>query len=254
MSTPPPPPPTPGMTGSPSSPAKKRPAWKNWWFWVIVVLILLLISALAGGGENGIDATSDAPSSDVAAAPTAADGETVEPSEVESTPEETPPPEPEGIGDGSWIVPQDMKPGLYRTSDPGDGCYWERVKNFSGGFNSIIANGNAIGGPIVIEIQKSDGGFNSEGCGTWTTDVSQVSDSRTEVGDGIWIVGTDLAPGTYRATVPGGSCYWARLRSFDGGLNSILANDLPPKGNAIIEIPPDDAGFETHGCGTWKKA
>jgi hypothetical protein len=158
------------------------------------------------------------------------------------------------FGDGSWVVPQDVKPGIYRARDPGPNCYWQRVKNFRGGLNSIIANGLAIGGPIVIEVKRSDAGVESNGCGEWTTNLSRASQSRDSVGDGIWIVKTDMAPGTYRTTVRGGNCYWARLRAFDGGLNSVAANALPPRGGAVVEIGPADAGFETHGCGTWKKA
>lgn len=188
---------------------------------------------------------------------------TVEP---EPTEEPTAEPEPEPtedpapnekpaptFEDGAWVVGEDIEPGIYRAPDPSGGCYWERLRDFSGGLNSIIANGLAIGGPIVVEIDKSDEGFSSRGCGPWSADLSQVSVSKTRAGGGIWIIGTDLSPGTYRSTVPGGTCYWARLRDFRSDLNSILANDLPGRGSAIVEIKSSDAGFETHDCGTWEK-
>lgn len=67
--------------------------------------------------------------------------------------------------------------------------------------------------------------------------------------DGIWKVGAEIAPGTYRNS--GGSfCHWARLSGFSGDLGDILANDLP-SGSALVTIRPSDLGFETNGCGTW---
>jgi hypothetical protein len=248
MSSLPPPPPAPSTPG--------KPVWKRWWLWAGVVAVLVVIGAIAAGStsDSSNEAASSSPTTEPAEEPSPT--ESAEPtSEPIEAPTEEPSPEPEGptIEDGTWLVPDEVKPGIYRAAAPGTDCYWERVKNFTGGLNSIIANGNAGGGPIVIEIAKSDNGFTSDGCGPWSSELSQASTSRTSVGDGIWIVGTDMAPGTYRTTVPGGNCYWARLRSFDGGLNSILANDLPGRGSAIVEIRPTDTGFETSGCGTWEK-
>lgn len=218
-----------------------------------MVIVVGIIGLAAGGGTESADTspTVPAPSEVPGALPT--DKPTAQSSE-EPAAEPSSKPAGRTINDGTWVVNDEIKPGIYRAPDPGGNCYWERLKDFTGGFNSIIANGNAVGGPIVVEIEKSDKGFTSDGCGPWASDLSQVSASRTSVGDGIWIVGTDMAPGTYRTTVPGGNCYWARLRGFDSGnLNNILANDLPGKGSAIVEITPSDAGFETSGCGIWKK-
>jgi len=242
-----PPPPVPTVTPPPA----KKPIWKRWWFWVGVVVVLLVIGVVAGGNS---DSSNEAASSSPTTEPTE------EPSPTEAatpTPELTEAPSPEPkipmIEDGTWLVPDEVKPGIYRALTPSDNCYWERVKNFTGGLNSIIANGNAVGGPMLIEIAKTDKGFTSDGCGPWSSDLSGASTSPTSVGDGIWMVGYDMRPGTYRTTVPGGTCYWARLRNFGGSLDSILANDLPGKGSAIVEIKPSDAGFETSGCGTWKR-
>lgn len=170
------------------------------------------------------------------------------------SPEASPqaPPAP-SFDDGTWIVSEDIKAGTYRAASPGADCYWQRLRNFSGGLNSILANGLAIGGPIVVEVKRTDEGFSSDGCGPWSGDLSRVSTSKSRIGDGIWIMGTDAAPGTYRTNVPGGNCYWARLRDFSGGLNSIIANDLPGRGSAIVELRSTDAGFETHDCGTWER-
>jgi hypothetical protein len=157
------------------------------------------------------------------------------------------------FGDGIWVVGEDIKPGIYRNKDSGSGCYWERMKNFAGGMNSIIANGLATGGPIVVEIHKSDNGFTSQDCGEWTSDLSRVSLNRTKITDGIWIVGVDVQPGTYRNQNPGSDCYWERMRDFSQGLNSTIANGIPGGANAIVEIHGADEGFTSQGCGTWTR-
>ena len=71
----------------------------------------------------------------------------------------------------------------------------------------------------------------------------------TQFGDGTWIVGQDIAAGTYR-TYGGSNCYWERDRDFSGGLNSIIANDNAA-GPAIVTIRPTDRGFTTKSCGEW---
>jgi hypothetical protein len=65
--------------------------------------------------------------------------------------------------------------------------------------------------------------------------------------EGTWEVGTDIKAGTYRTREPVGTCYWARLKGFDGDLDDIIANDLVV-GYGIVTISKKDVGFETNGC------
>ena len=60
----------------------------------------------------------------------------------------------------------DIAPGSYAFGG-GSGCYWARLRNFSGTLEAIIANDNASGRAIV-QIARSDRGFQSNGCGTWS--------------------------------------------------------------------------------------
>jgi hypothetical protein len=167
-----------------------------------------------------------------------------------SSPAAQPSPTGNTFGPGTWIVGKDIEPGTYRAATPGQNCYWERESNFTGSLNSIASNGNSIGGPIVVTIDAKDAGFKSEGCGEWSDDINTpVTASQTTFGDGIFIVGVDISPGTYRVDARNG-CYWQRMKSFDGGLNSIVANDNV-KGSTIVQISPRDAGFESNQCGTW---
>jgi hypothetical protein len=80
----------------------------------------------------------------------------------------------------------------------------------------------------------------------------QVSPFSSFSGDGNYIVGTDIQPGTYRTRVPSGNCYYARLSGFGGSNGDILAN-TNTDGPAVITIAPTDKGFQTSSCGTWTK-
>jgi hypothetical protein len=75
------------------------------------------------------------------------------------------------FSDGTYEVNVDIAPGTYKTTVPANSrnCYWQRSKDVSGDFDSIIANANSKSGtPVVVKILKSDAGFTSNGCGTWT--------------------------------------------------------------------------------------
>jgi hypothetical protein len=165
-----------------------------------------------------------------------------------------PTPKPASFGEGDLIVGADVRPGTYRTRQPAFLCYWERLSGFSGGLNDIIANGSGSGYSVVT-IGKSDKGFSSSGCGTWTADLSQVKRPGAPIAeDGTYIVGTDVTPGTWRSRGGGSfACYAARLSGFGGTLNDIISNEIGTNGGLIVTIARSDAGFETSGCGKWER-
>ncbi len=68
-------------------------------------------------------------------------------------------------------------------------------------------------------------------------------------GDGTFLVGEEVVPGTYRSS-GNGSCYYARLSALTGSLDAIIANGNS-NGQQIVTIASTDAGFETSGCGGW---
>ena len=72
------------------------------------------------------------------------------------------------IGPGTYVVGAEIKPGYYKTKGPDeDGiCYWARLKDLSGGLNSIINNGIAEG-PTTIQILRTDKAFETRGCQPW---------------------------------------------------------------------------------------
>jgi hypothetical protein len=153
------------------------------------------------------------------------------------------------FGEGTQRVGRDVAPGTYRSRG-GDGCYWARLRSFSGGVNAILANANPSG-PTLVTIKRTDKGFESSSCATWTSNLSRITKSKTRFGEGAFIVRTDIAPGTYRSR-GGNGCYWARLRSFSGGVTSIIAN-ANPTGASVVTIGRTDKGFESSSCATWTR-
>jgi hypothetical protein len=179
--------------------------------------------------------------------------------DAEESPE--PSPEPPGpsptparprfrtFGDGQHVVGEDIRPGTYRTREPSTGCYWARLKGFSGELDDIAANENT-NFPTIVTIYATDKGFESNDCGEWTSDLSAITSSRTRFDDGVFIVGTDMRAGTYRST-PQDGCYWARLSGFSGELRHTIANDNTDA-QAVVRIRSTDKGFESSGCGPWR--
>jgi hypothetical protein len=78
----------------------------------------------------------------------------------------------------------------------------------------------------------------------------------TAFGDGIYVVGIDIVPGTYATTgvTAGGigMCSWSRLKDTSGNFDSIIANDAQ-QGPTTVTITKTDGLFETAGCNTWQE-
>lgn len=82
-----------------------------------------------------------------------------------------------------------------------------------------------------------------------TTPTAVPSPTAAGLRDGTFVVGAQMAPGTYRA--PGGDrCYWARLSGFGGAISEIIANENA-RGPVVVTIAPTDKGFLARGCGAW---
>ena len=72
----------------------------------------------------------------------------------------------------------------------------------------------------------------------------------TTFGDGIHVVGTDIAPGTYRNSSSSAGCYWERLSGFGGTFGEIIANEFAAY-RQVVTIEETDVGFSSEDCGTW---
>ena len=102
--------------------------------------------------------------------------------------------------------------------------------------------------------RSSDKAFKTDsGCGTWFQ--TERRGLQANITPGMWVVRSQVNPGTYRATVSSG-CYWERLRHFEGTLGGIIANDfVSSAGQQLVEIRASDVGFQSNdACGTWTPA
>jgi hypothetical protein len=79
---------------------------------------------------------------------------------------------------GTWLVGAQISSGTYQAN-ASSGCYWERLRDFTGDFTSIIANNFVSGaGPQLVSIAAGDVGFTTNSsCGTWTRVSSQTGTS-----------------------------------------------------------------------------
>jgi hypothetical protein len=222
---------------------------------IVLLATVTLMSAGCAEAGSSAETTVDAPSNAV---------ETPEPPDATTSPageESAAPTEPPSVPpaafvtfeDGTLEVGTDLKPGTYRLREAASFCYWARLKGLGGDLGEIIANENISDGYGVVSIVKTDKGFESSGCGEWSSDLSRVTpDTSTIEADGTYIVGTDIKAGKWRSS-GGDLCYWARLKNFGGTLGAIIANKNVMSGKALVTIGSKDKGFRTSGCGTWKR-
>jgi hypothetical protein len=81
------------------------------------------------------------------------------------TPPSASPTEP--FGPGTWLVVEEIAPGLWQNSDSSEGCSWARLSRLDGEPSATTAHGSGFS-VLVVEITKADYAFDSWGCGTWT--------------------------------------------------------------------------------------
>ena len=84
------------------------------------------------------------------------------------------------------------------------------------------------------------------------TTTTPRSTTAAAVTAGLYEVGSEIQPGTYR-TSGGDGCYWARLRNFDGDLDSVITNGLIRTGPARVTVKRTDVGVEFSGPCAWTK-
>ena len=160
------------------------------------------------------------------------------------------------FGDGTYVVGTEVAPGRYRATSFADTCFWKRLSKFGGAHGSdtgIIAERSAGSGGAIVDIAPSDVGFHSWGCGVWTADLTHSDGRRQSFGDGTFLVGSDIAPGRYRASASTTWCTWERLSGFGGTAEEVVGRAALGGSSFIVEITATDVGFSASGqCGTWQ--
>jgi hypothetical protein len=161
---------------------------------------------------------------------------------------------PTTFGPGQFRVNSRIQPGRYFSDPDGSGCYWERESGLGGRSNDVIANAfiDYDAPQVIVDILSSDVAFMSAACGNWFDEPRE--EAHTDIPPGEWLVGPQIAPGTYHATV-GSGCYWERDRDFQGVTESIIANAfIENRQTAVVSISANDVGFINDGrCGTWTR-
>ncbi len=68
--------------------------------------------------------------------------------------------------------------------------------------------------------------------------------------DGMYLVGTDVAPGRYVATGTGSACYYAAVSDLSGSLNAVVTTHFGDAWGRRVELDEGEY-FETDACGSW---
>ncbi|MFE1201520.1 hypothetical protein ACFW5V_07490 [Streptomyces sp. NPDC058762] len=176
---PPFPPPMPPHT-PPVQPNSRNRAWLK--YGAVALVSLLVGVGMGASGDTGSEAEAAADAK-AGPRPTATVTETAPAAEAEpaatvtktvtetvtAKPKKTKEPGPATTfsGDGEYLVGEDIKAGTYKTAGPQDewGCYWERAKDASGEFGSIIANNN-LEGTGRVTLNKGEY-FKTNRCQEW---------------------------------------------------------------------------------------
>jgi hypothetical protein len=180
-----------------------------------------------------------------APAPTAAPAPTSPPATAAAS--TTPPPPATTFADGEHAVGTSIAAGRYRA--PGSpNCTWTRRTN------QQVVGAWTGRGPAVIDILGTDAVVAASGCGTFSMlppATTSTPPPATSVGEGTWIVGTDLTPGSW-STAGGPSCTWTRVRDFLGTPESVIEQGAATS-VAVVGLDASDAGLVTQGC-TWTRS
>lgn len=84
-------------------------------------------------------------------------------------------------------------------------------------------------------------------------ETTPAKPSKPTIEDGVYHVGEDIAPGTYRLAEPVSSsdlCYWRKSKDAEG--SNIIDNDLGSTGRLQVTLKRGQ-WFEANRCGTWIK-
>lgn len=149
--------------------------------------------------------------------------------------------------DGFYVVGVDIAPGIWKSTGQGSRCYWARQNTTQ----DILDNHVGFTGGAVT-IHPNDIEFYTKDCGTWTMldannlPAAPIEQQRAAKKDGIYIIGLNMAPGRWRSSGLGKSCYWQTLTASQ----DIIDNHFGVA-SVIVEIAPTDFQFEAKGCGLW---
>lgn len=247
-----------------------------WWVWVLIALIPVLLTAIVVVVIVALLRYDEEPSA--SAPPPAAVEQTQLPEDTEpvdddttSAPDDAPDPAVGGdgtFGEGVWLVGEDVAPGTYRLTAPIDSgstlawCYWAVSTDDSGDLDALIVNGIPDGGIPTVTLQSGEVVETYE-CGTWAqADPAALfanDAAATTFSDGVWLVGEDIAPGTYRtddeieAEDFLDACYWERSTGIERNFMDLVDVDIVETGRPTVTLEVGEQ-FTSMECGNWSAA
>ncbi|MFF1604237.1 hypothetical protein ACFVYV_43650 [Streptomyces mirabilis] len=165
-----------GTPAGPGLPPQRRRPWLKYG---AIALLSLFIGVGIGTSNGSAETAKGATETKAAPRPTVTVTETAAAADPESAPTVTKTtsakpkktqesgPATTFSGEGEYLVGDDIKAGTYKTSGPEEefGCYWERAKDASGEFGSIIANNN-LEGPGRVTLNNGEY-FKTNRCQEW---------------------------------------------------------------------------------------
>ena len=159
------------------------------------------------------------------------------------------------FGSGTYRVGTDIPVGRY-YNDPANGCHYQRLRGFGGTSADVIFDGliNFDAGQWIVDLLATDAGFLTDAnCNVWFTTPRRGL--APGIAPGMWIIGAQITPGTYRAENSTAGCYWQRVSNFTGAADAIIANAfVSSNGPQLVTIASTDAGFSgSVECGSWTR-
>ncbi len=154
--------------------------------------------------------------------------------------------------DGTYLVNKDITAGLYRVTLKDTGIkmgYVERSKDVNMETDSIIAN-ILLSGNGYVEIKSTDKAVKLQGVTIEPIKLSDLKPNiKSEATDGIYLIGYDLAPGTYKVEVTDtetNTGYVERSKSVAMDTDDIIANELE-QGPGYVKIEKGDFAVRLQG-------
>ncbi len=177
---------------------------------------------------------------------------------TEKSTEEAKVEEVKGFTDGTYMVGTDIPSGLYQvtiTDTISNMGYVERSKDVNMEVDSIIAN-IILTGNGYVEVKDTDKAIKIQGAELKPIKLEElVKNIKTEVSDGIYLVGYDLEPGTYKVEVTDTTSnmgYVERSKSLAMGVDDIIANEVI-QGPSYVKIEKGDFAIRLQGVKITKK-
>lgn len=197
------------------------------------ILIIIIVSvASSSGGNNTVDTTVPTDNSNVSIN-----------NETSSN----------KITAGTYLVGTDIESGLYRVTLKDSFMemgYVERASSTDLEFDSILAN-IILTGDGYVEIKDTDVAVKLTGVEMEKIELSELEKNiKSEVSDGIYLVGYDIEPGRYKVTVTDtttGMGYVERASAVSMGLNDIIANEIV-EGQGYVEVKATDFAIRVQGA------